>query len=370
MRTQTDDSVRQQSRRVADLQNEAVELERRLSNARMLLERELDDSGYDSAVIPEPIDAAVPTDLTPGELDFGAAFHDPDGVYELDLDPSPLADDLTDDGAANYGRPMPAAAARTEVLVTHGRRGRHYRNVSRRQLIVAGSAAVAALVTILVAVFSGGSASWPSSVAAVTAEAATACKNPDVASEPGQVNFACAQATRQILWVFALMTSGGNPNFGDAKSGRMGLEPITPAQGGEVAWSLNLHHPYNPANPVDSLEVAARAINNIVGGATVTGTNGRPVVQPGLESTAANCTRYTGSAALKVRPGFPSVCARAITVPAGQAALVADIYQKWIVGAAPQAAQNAGVLFENANKPGDPQVQAILHSLRNAQPPA
>jgi len=366
MRTQTDDSVRRRSQRVADLQHEAVELERRLSHARGLLERELDDSGYHSAAIPEPIEAARPGDLMPDELDFSASFNAPNGAYELDSDPSSLADDDT----ANYGRPMPSAAARTEVLLTRGRRSRHYRNISRRQLIVAGSAAIAALVAILVAAFSSGSASWPPSVAAVTAEAATACKNPDVASEPGQVNFACAQATRQILWVFALMTSGGNPDFGDAKSGRIGLEPITPAQGGEVAWSLNLHHPYDPANPVDSLEVAARAINNIIGGATVTGTNGKPVVQPGLESTAANCTRYTGSPALKVRRGFPSVCARAITVPAGQAALVADVYQKWIVGAAPQAAQNAGVLFENATKPGDPQVQTILRSLRNAQPPA
>jgi hypothetical protein len=363
MRTQTGDRVRQRSQRVADLQNEAMELERRLADARVLLEREQGDSGYDSDVIPEPI-AASPAELGPDELDFGAAFRDADGGYELESVP------YADEDAADYELSKPPAEDRTEVLVTHGRRGRHYRNLSRRQLVVAASAAVAALVTIVVVVLSGSSASWPPSVAVVTAEATTACKNPDVASEPGQVNFACAQATRQILWVFALMTSGGNPEFGDAKSGRMGLEPITPAQGGEVAWSLNLHHPYNPASPVDSLAVAARAINNIIGGATVTGTNGKPVVQPGLESTAANCTRYTGSPALRVRRGFPSVCARPITVPAGQAALVADVYQKWIVGAPPQAAQDAGVLFENAGKPGNPQVQTILKGLRNAQPPA
>jgi hypothetical protein len=366
MRTQIDDSVRQRSQRLADLQNEAAELERRLSDARVLLERELDDSGYDSAGIPEPPETADPADLDPDELDFGPAFRDPDAACERDSDASPL----TNDDVSNSGRPMPSAQTRTEVLVTHGRRGRHYRNISRRQLMVAGSAAGAALVTILVVILSSGGASWPSSVATVKAQAATACKNADVASEPGQVNFACAEATRPILWVFALMTSDGNPDFVDAKSGRMGLEPITPAQGGEVAWSLNLHHPYSPANPVDSLEVAARAINNIVGGATVTGTNGSPVVQPGLESIAANCTRYTGSPDLKLQRGFPSVCAKPITVPAGQAALVADVYQKWIVGAAPQEAQNAGVLFENAAQPGNPQVQVILHSLRNAQPAA
>ena len=364
MRTQIDDSARRRSQRLADLQNQAAELERRLSDARVLLKSELDGSGYDSAAIPEQIEAGQGGSSGHAELDFEATFRETDGAYEF----GPDANEAAGYDATDHGRAMASAEARTEVLVTHGRGGRHYRNVSRRQLAAAGSAAALALVAILVVILSGGGASWPSSVARVQAEAATACKNPDVASEPGQVNFACAAATRQILWVFALMTSGGNPGYGDATSGRIGLEPITPAQGGEVAWSLNLHHPYNPANAIDSLEVAARAINNIIGGATVTGTSGRAVVQPGLEGTAANCSRYTGSPALKQRRGFPSVCAKPVTVPAGQAALVADIYQKWIVGAAPHAAHNAGVLFENANNPGNPQVQAILRSLRNAQP--
>jgi hypothetical protein len=368
MRTHFDHSVRQRSQRLADLQNETVELERRLIDARVLLERELQDSGYAAAPIPDLFTDAengLPDAIDRRSRDaiISEGYGEADDVYELGLN----ADEAIDANAPHYGGQAPTAEARTEVLVTHGRGGRHYRKLSRRQLVVAAAAAAGALVIILVLAFSGGGASWPSSVATIQAEAVKACKNPDVASEPGQVNFACADATRPILWVFALMTSGGNPDFGDAKTGRMGLEPITPAQGGEVAWSLNLHHPYSPANPVDSLEVAARAINNIIGGATVTGPSGRPVVQPGLESSAANCVRYTGSAALRTRPGFPSVCARPVTVPAGQAALVADVYQKWIVGAAPQAAQNAGVLFENASRPGDPQVQAILRELRNAQ---
>ena len=54
--------------------------------------------------------------------------------------------------------------------------------------------------------------------------------------------------------------------------------------------------------------------------------------------------------------------------PAGQAALVADVYQKWVVGRHAQAAQDAAVLFQNANNPGDPQVQAILKHLPNATP--
>ena len=44
----------------------------------------------------------------------------------------------------------------------------------------------------------------------------------------------------------------------------------------------------------------------------------------------------------------------------GQAALVADVYQQWVSAATPDAAQDASVLFENADNPGDPQVQAIL----------
>lgn len=212
---------------------------------------------------------------------------------------------------------------------------------------------------------SGGGASWPPSVAIVQSQIAKACQNPDVKSEPGQVNFACATATRQILWVFALITSANNPSFADAKTGRLGLEPITPVQGGAVAASLNLHHPYDPANPVDSIQVAARALNDIIGGATLTGAHGNPVVQPGLESSAANCRRYTGSATLNSRQGFPDLCARPVTSPAGQAALVADVYRKWIVGAPPRDAQDAVVLFQNAGNPGNPHVQSILSNLPN-----
>ena len=180
----------------------------------------------------------------------------------------------------------------------------------------------------------------------------TACQNPNVASEPGQVNFACGKTTSQILWVFALMTSGNNPQYTDAKTGRQGLEPITPTQGGEVAWSLNLHHPYNPMDPVDSLEVAARAVNNIIGGATLTSTSGKPAVQPGLESNPANCAKYTGSPAVVSHAGFPSLCAQPVTTATGQAALVADAYRQWVVGATPAAAYDVSVLFANANDPG------------------
>ena len=174
-------------------------------------------------------------------------------------------------------------------------------------------AGIAAVITIASLFIFRARPGWPPSVATVQSQIETACKNPNVASEPAQVNFACGKDTSQILWVFALMTSGNNAQFNDAKTGRQGLEPITPAQGGQVAWSLNLHHPYNPMDPVDSLQVAARAINNIIGGATLTGTNGKPVVQPGLESNPDNCVKYTGSSAIVSHVGFPSQCAQPVT---------------------------------------------------------
>ncbi len=255
------------------------------------------------------------------------------------------------------------SADRAQVLIERGRRTARRRGAGRGRMIAIGSAAVLVVLVIGAMIVLTKGPSWPPSVATVKTEITTACQNPNVVSEPSQVNFACDTGTSQILWVFALMTSNNDPGYADAKTGRKGLEPITPAQGGQIAWSLNLHHPYNPFSPVDSLEVAARAINNIIGGATLTGANGKPAVQPGLESKPENCARYTGSPAVISRAGFPSRCASPVATPEGQAALVADVYQRWMPGAGSVAAQNVSVLFQNADHPGDPQVQAILKGL-------
>jgi len=315
VKAQSEYSVRHKSQRLDDLKNKTVELERELDDVRMLLKGELNQP-----------------------------FQEP--VY--------------------YGEAS-APRSRTETLINLGRYNSYRTGLSRGQKAAIGLVVLTGLIIGLVILVSGHRAAWPASVATVQGQISKACQNPDVVSEPNQVNFACDPATRQVLWVFALMTSGNDPTFNDAASGRLGLEPITPAQGGQVAWSLNLHHPYNPFNPIDSLQVAARAINSIIGGATVTGANGTSVVQPGLESTSANCLRYTGSGALTSRAGFPPLCAQPLSGPAGQGALVADVYQRWIVGAPPGAAQDAAVLFENFNNPGDPQVQAILKQLPAAK---
>jgi hypothetical protein len=253
---------------------------------------------------------------------------------------------------------------RTTVIVNHGRASAYHRGLQRWHKIAIGTAALIVLIIVLVTVVFSGGAAWPASVNTVKSQITVACQNPDVKSEPGEVNFACAKSTQQILWVFALLTSNNNPNYTD-RNGRTGLEPITPAQGGEVAWSLNLHHPYDPANPIDSLQVAARAINNIIGGATVIGTDGRPAVQAGLESSPANCAQYTGSPAVISRQGYPDLCAQPVSSPAGQAALVTSTFQKWF--GAPQKAAQAAVLFANASNPGNPQVQAILKQIEGPQ---
>ena len=218
---------------------------------------------------------------------------------------------------------------------------------------------------MLAVIISSGGASWPASVATVQAEIAKACQNPDVVSEPGQVNFACAKATRQVLWVFALLTSDNNPQFADTKTGRQGLEPITPGQGGQVAASLNLHHPYDPANPIDSIAVAARAINDIIGGATMTGTDGNPVVQPGLEGNSRNCLRYTGSGLVTSRQGFPgSVRAHRMTAPRGPGGPGGRRLPEMDRGRFDRRPpRTQPCCSRTPDNPGDPQVQAILRQL-------
>ncbi len=272
--------------------------------------------------------------------------------------------------AAGHTWPIPddgrrPAKDRTRALIDRGRHTARLRRSRRvRKIAIASVTGLVVLVIGAMIVLRHGP-SWPSSVATVKSEIATACQNPNVVSEPGQVNFACGKDTSQILWVFSLMTSNNNPSYSDSKTGRKGLEPIAPAQGGQIAWSLNLHHPYDPFNVIDSLQVAARAINNIIGGATLTGANGSPAVQPGLESKPANCARYTGSSAMITHAGFPSLCASPVASREGQAALAGDVYQQWMVGATAVAAQDVSVLFQNADNPGDPQVQAILKALPN-----
>jgi hypothetical protein len=292
------------------------------------------------------------------------------GGGQPDPEDLPAADDPELDDLAGQPADQPGGhgtGARTEALISHGRqrarRSRTRRVLAHWRMLLVGVVALLAGVIAALVALGGSNAAWPASVATVQTEIKQACLNPDVAAEPSGLDFACAKDTQQVLWVFSLLTSGDNPGYVDQVTGRKGLEPIQPAQGGDIAWSLNLHHPYNAASPLDSLEVAARAINNIIGGATLTSSSGGALVEGGLESTAANCERYTGSARLVTRQGYPAHCASPVTQGAGQAALVSDAFQQWMGGTPSQIAAEAGVLFENADNPGNPKVQAILGSL-------
>jgi len=395
--TYFEDIIRLKSEHLADLRKTTAEVEREISDARDSLQRESTRRQFaaspagpsaepDPAAEPcqceqcQPQRSRVPSPRRPAyaapRLDYGfaPAEAEPAGTGRFEAGryaaggyaPGGYPDGQYADGLA--GRAPDGAGddpdeERTTILINRGRSSAQPPRLALSRKLVIGVIAVATLVAVLVLlVMAGGGASWPSSVARVQGWMEQACRNPNVMSEPGQVNFACAKGSRQILWVFSLITSGNNPSFADTKTGRQGLEPITPGQGGAVAAALNLHHPYDPSNPVDSLQVAARAINDIIGGATVTSTSGNAEVQPGLESSSANCLRYTGSAAMNARQGYPDVCARPLTAR-GQAALVRDVYRKWVVGAPAVAARDAAVLFQHAKNPGDTQVQYILNHL-------
>jgi len=358
--TYPDHILRVGSQHLAELKRKAAEFERQLWDAHELLEHEIEQT----ALVPElPMDEVVPeapVDAQQQSFPWTAEQQtgpDAGGQSQLAVARAPREVDAE---AASESR---SPRERTARLIDHGRRAPKPTHRGRKVVLIGLAAAVGAiLLTVLVLDLVRPGPSWPPGVATVQRQIAIACRNPDVRSEPSQVNFACGKSTRQILWVFSLMTSGNNPDFASIRTGRQGLEPIKPSVGGQVAWSLNLHHPYSPANPIDSLQVAARAINNIIGGATMTGATGKPLVQPGLESLPANCARYTGSAAVTSRDGFPPLCAKPITSKAGQGYLVADVFRKWMVGAPPSAAQDAAVLFQNADDPGNPQVRAILSS--------
>ena len=408
MSTYPDHILRVGSQHLAELKRKAAEFERQLWDAHESLEQELEQAASATEMLVDGRQEAfrwtgdtpeghvqgrhAPADRTAGppRSDVDVPESDTEVGARGDLTNAPrearveaASPAYTPNGAAveaaspaytpsdagvEAASPAYTPDERTARLIGHGRKPPEPSHRGRNIVLTGLAIAIgAALITMLVRAAFRPGPSWPASVATVQRQIATACQNPDVRSEPSQVNFACNKATRQILWVFSLMTSGNNPDFASIRTGRQGLEPIRPSQGGQVAWSLNLHHPYNPANPIDSLQVAARAINNIIGGATLTAANGKPDVQPGLESVPANCARYTGSAAVTSRNGYPALCAKPITSRAGQDYLVADVFQKWMVGAPPSAAQDAAILFQNAHNPGDQRVLAILRSLNSSK---
>ena len=347
------------SQRLADLQQETAELERKLADARLLEDELLAQTSPGKQWLPGKL-----ADRRHCAFEDVGREHDSSRTAVLHAAPY----GAPRNGRAHANGTTHPADDRTEGLLSRGRRSARYFRFTRTRIAVAGTAIAAVFATVGVTVLVSGGASWPAGVAAVERQAGIACRNPDVKSEPGQVNFACAAGTRQILWVFALLTSGNNPAFVEPKTGRQGLEPITPAQGNVVAWSLNLHHPYNPATRPTASRWRPGPSTTSSAARRPSAPTAHPSCSPACSATRATAPATPDRRALTWRSGFPSLCARPVSSPAGQAALVADVYQKWVVGASPKAAQDAAVLFENAQNPGDPQVQAILKRLSNTRP--
>ena len=275
MSTYFEDIIRLKSEHLADLKKTTAEIEREISNARDGLEREFSRSrAGQAAEAGFPGEACQCEDCQPQQARVPSPRRPAYAAPRLDFDfapgqAEPGETDRFDVGwyAADLARAEPDAAGadpdadRTTILINKGRSSAHRRKLAvSRKLVIAAIAGVTLLVLLILLLTSGPGASWPTSVARVQGWMEQACRNPNVMSEPGQVNFACAKGTRQILWVFALITSENNPSFADTKTGRQGLEPITPGQGGQVAAALNLHHPYDPSNPLDSIQVDRKSV--------------------------------------------------------------------------------------------------------------
>src|SRR5450755_4064643 len=113
VRTHSDFDIRPESRRVADLKHKAAELERKLSDARVSLERELTQ--------PDDVPVAAPGQVRESRRSAPPHRHhehDADSMSELYAEPE-AADYYH---GMNSGSPQHSPGGRTETLVSQGRR--------------------------------------------------------------------------------------------------------------------------------------------------------------------------------------------------------------------------------------------------------
>ena len=230
--------------RLAMLENRAAELERRIAQATPsggLPEFHASDHGT----------VAFPAFAPPHESD---AYGD-SGRDDPELDDPDYPEEVATGGgyreAAAGLRGGSGERTRSERLINGGRR--HVKRGPRRWLahwraIAIGAAAFAAGITLITVVLPGRSPGWPASVATVQTEITTACQNPNVVSEPAQVNFACAKDTQQVLWVFSLLDERQQPRLrrqvqwqegpradsaGPGRRHRLVAQPAPPVQPGQ-----------------------------------------------------------------------------------------------------------------------------------------
>ena len=192
---------------------------------------------------------------------------------------------------------------------------------------------------------------------------------PDVASEPNQINFACANATGRSVWVLLAPDDQrrNNPRFADTKTGRR-ARPSTPAQGGEVASSLNLHHPVDPAEPNRQHRGGRAGHQRHHRWRDPDRQRRQPRGPGGAGERSGQLRQVYRLGGGRRRAGYPAICASPVTSPAGQAALVADVYQRWFSGSSPVFAGEDGVLFQNSTEPGNPQVRRSSRACSGLRP--
>jgi len=183
---------------LSDLETRAIDLENEFSVWRETRQRALAEQDYDA----EPVTNA------PHES-FRRAAGKPDrGSQAAPRGPVHTAARRAAARSEAHVNGRTRSDERTRRLVDQGRRSVHRGWFGRGHKITVGLVVLAVLVIVLITVALRPGASWPSSVAVVQNEITTACQNPNVVSEPNQVNFACDKSSSQILWVFSLMTSG------------------------------------------------------------------------------------------------------------------------------------------------------------------
>ena len=156
----SDFDSRPDSHQLADLKNQTEELERKLADARVLLERELAQSGWGRLPAPgrSPENGLWPVEGMPAESD-GSVLWDPYGEPEPEPDPAY--------GWAGEHDWADAREDRTEALVSQGRRSARYRRIPRGYKVGIAVAVGVVLVTVATGIFFNGRASWPASVATI-----------------------------------------------------------------------------------------------------------------------------------------------------------------------------------------------------------
>ena len=141
------------SQRLADLQEETAELERRLADARLSLEHEL-------LAQASPGKQWLPSKLADRRhCAFEDAGREHDSGRTAVLHAAPYTAPRSGQAHAN-GTAHPAHD-RTEALLSQGRRSARYFRFTRARMAVAGTALAAVLAAVGVTVLVTGGASWP-----------------------------------------------------------------------------------------------------------------------------------------------------------------------------------------------------------------